>query len=324
MKKTQPIHFTTLVLSGGAFKGAMFLGFLSYLEELKMLKNFNTFIGSSSGSIVSFLMAIGFTVQESFYATQEGARAYIDRPLDIDNIINIVQTMGVDNGDGFQSWLQDCLFKKLGQRDITFIDFAKSFGKNLIICASNLSTKEVHYFSVDDTPHVSVIQAIRASISVPFVFTPVTIDGHLFVDAILLNNFPMEKSYRSGLKDTLGLVLTSDDYVPQSLNLFTYVRLMIESLLIKVNTKPQDLLQCQSNVIIELYDSTSNEINIETCKINIQIEDMDTYFQKGYEIAKLERLKLLHPNLSSENSLGGFGDSLDDLVDSLNTNHGVS
>lgn len=277
--------FSTLVLSGGAFRGALFLGALKYVEEKQPLKSINTLIGSSSGSIVSFLLALDYSVTETHELCKKAAEAYLAQPIDIDNILNMFQVMGIDDGELLESWLSECLHSKKQVKDMTFIDFAKSTGKDLIICASNLTKKDVSYFSVDDSPHVSVIKAIRASIAVPFVFTPVLLDNELYVDAGIFNNFPMERRYKSVLKDTLGLTITGKQYTPNNLHMFSFIRLLIESLLIKVNVKPSEILNSPSNVVIELFEDDPFEISLETFKLHIDDGKMDAYFKKGYEIA---------------------------------------
>ena len=53
-----------LVLSGGGINGIIFLGIIKYLEVSKQLKNINTFVGSSIGSIINTLVCIGYTYDE--------------------------------------------------------------------------------------------------------------------------------------------------------------------------------------------------------------------------------------------------------------------
>ena len=55
---------TFLVLSGGSFKGLAYVGVIQALHKLNILKNINTFIGTSIGSIFAFLLSLNSYVEE--------------------------------------------------------------------------------------------------------------------------------------------------------------------------------------------------------------------------------------------------------------------
>lgn len=52
------MNFDTLVLSSGGINGCNTLGALQYLYDKKLLSNLNTFVGSSVGAIIAYLMSI--------------------------------------------------------------------------------------------------------------------------------------------------------------------------------------------------------------------------------------------------------------------------
>ena len=56
----------TICLGGGGIKGISFLGTLKYLEDQKHfdMKNINTFVGTSAGSILSFFLSIDYSLSE--------------------------------------------------------------------------------------------------------------------------------------------------------------------------------------------------------------------------------------------------------------------
>ena len=64
--KTNSSLYDTLVLSGSSIKGITFLGALQYLYDNSLLKNVKTFVGTSSGAMISFLLIIGYTPVEIF------------------------------------------------------------------------------------------------------------------------------------------------------------------------------------------------------------------------------------------------------------------
>src|SRR5271156_5786165 len=58
-------NFDTLVLSGGGIKGLAILGALHYVhDQLKVFTNFKNYVGTSIGSIICYLLIIGYTPLE--------------------------------------------------------------------------------------------------------------------------------------------------------------------------------------------------------------------------------------------------------------------
>ena len=55
------LDFDTIVLAGGSTKGLLTLGALQYAYDNNIIKNINTFIGTSAGAILCFLLIIGYT-----------------------------------------------------------------------------------------------------------------------------------------------------------------------------------------------------------------------------------------------------------------------
>ena len=55
------MEYNKLILSGGALKGLLTLGSLQYLYDNNKLKNVTKYIGTSVGSMICFLISIGYT-----------------------------------------------------------------------------------------------------------------------------------------------------------------------------------------------------------------------------------------------------------------------
>lgn len=54
-------EYDTLVLSGGSLNNITILGSLQYLKDNDMINNIQTYIGTSSGAIICYLLIIGYT-----------------------------------------------------------------------------------------------------------------------------------------------------------------------------------------------------------------------------------------------------------------------
>lgn len=199
-----------LVLSGGSMRGLAYLGSIKYLEETGILNSIKNFSGTSIGSCVAFYLLLGYTYTELY-----DVFAHLDlnkaRSITPENIFNFCDDYGIDKGEKVVKIQRVFLRNKLGANDITFKELFDRTGKSLTITGSCLNTMSVHYFNHKNTPLMSVIDAIRISISIPFFFTPIIHNNMYFVDGAVTNNYPIELFPNNNTK-TLGIILTSKTY----------------------------------------------------------------------------------------------------------------
>lgn len=102
--------------------------------------------------------------------------------------------------------------------DVTFRQLAEAKGLPLTIVATNLTTKNVHTFSLEHTPDLSVAKAVCASVCLPIIFETckISIDGKVnwFVDGGVLSNLPIWTFDEARLLDpgawTIGFSLRSE------------------------------------------------------------------------------------------------------------------
>jgi predicted acylesterase/phospholipase RssA len=180
----------TLCFSGGGIKGFAFIGAIDRLIELGKinLENINKFVGTSAGAILSFLLAIGVDTNElrefilSFNFSKLNGK--IDSNL-------FFERHGINTGDRIIFIFIKFLETKLNVCDITFIDLFNRLNKDLVIIGTNYTQAKETVFSKDTTPDFSVIKAIRISISIPIIFTPVHINNEVYIDGAIINNFPI-------------------------------------------------------------------------------------------------------------------------------------
>lgn len=293
--------YTNLVLSGGSLKAISFIGCLKYLEEIGQVKNLQSLIGSSAGAIFSFLIALGYTSTEITSEFKDAINQYKDYDIDIDRLINIYEYIGIDDGSFFEKLCRSWLKKKLNCETISFINFAKQTGKNLVICASNIVNRKETYFSLDTTPNMCVIFALKASIAIPIVFTPVVHKTDhtyaIYVDAGLFNNFPLDYLKKSVLKNTLGILISYNPVIPEKLNLFNYLNLLMDATFDKLNNKKDDDLD--NIMIVTIPDKFGDYFcfDINTLKFKMNADQVDNYVEHGYTESKSKIL--LHTGLKS-------------------------
>jgi len=221
--------YNTYVFSGGAVKAAAFVGCVRYLEHVGLLSDTcgTTFVGTSAGALVAFMLCLGLSSDDMERLIRDEFERCGAHCLDPDGILEMYDNMGVDGGEKMESFLRSVLrsatttaaasteeardgipppdsaddgkSKKDGNpgglegglRDISFVDLAKRTGRNLVVCAANLTRAAPEYFSVDTWPDLSVITALRASTCIPIVYVPVCINDMMFVDGGVFENLPL-------------------------------------------------------------------------------------------------------------------------------------
>jgi len=194
---------TGLVLSGGGAKGIAHIGVLKALEELELKAD--VIAGCSMGSIVGGIYASGKSILEieDFLINKFDIKKYTEKwtfQLAGGPIIKFIQveealnTMiirpSVDNGNKILNLLKELtLNKSFEQLDI----------KVACNAVDLLTGKEICL----DTGNAA--EAIRASMSIPGVFTPVKRNGMLLVDGGVLNNSPVWIAKKLGAQKILTI-----------------------------------------------------------------------------------------------------------------------
>lgn len=203
------VHVNKLVLAGGGPWTIAYIGAIQYLEHTGMLQSINTFVGCSAGALIGFLVCLGLTAADVRRFLTDKFRKDGCHRLDIEQALSLVQRLGLDDGRKIHKVLQDALNLYANRPDVDFVDFAKLTGKDLIVCVSNLTDNKHEFMCMSRTPNMSVLKALRMSISLPLIFTPVTCNGTLYVDGGIFNNYPADYCLRkeAALVDTLGFNL---------------------------------------------------------------------------------------------------------------------
>ena len=180
-----------LFIGSGGFTGIKFIGALEYLHTNKML-DLKNFYGCSIGSLIGILYISGYKPIDIL----EMFNDFDLKSLTSFDLNNVKKNYIIDNK------LLDSLLKPLldkYEKQITLKDFSVKTGVNInIICTDITNMKCINFNNVSN-PDIKLTDAIKASMTVPFIFEPVKIGNTEY-------RIPL---YEFNYKNTLGLDYTS-------------------------------------------------------------------------------------------------------------------
>ncbi|NLL15038.1 MAG: BamA/TamA family outer membrane protein [Fibrobacter sp.] len=207
-----------LVLSGGGAKGLAQIGVLKALEESGLRPDL--IVGTSMGALIGTLYAAGYSPQaiDSLVRTVQWDGIY-------NNIINR-RKLFVSQKSEPRNYLLELRFNHNFQPSL----FSQSYGQQFYdfltpmlvdaqsrsngnfdslripvrIVATDLLTGEKVVFSEGN-----LVTAIRASCSIPFIFSPVEMDNMLLVDGGLSSNIPIQTALDENARFTVAVDVTA-------------------------------------------------------------------------------------------------------------------
>jgi predicted acylesterase/phospholipase RssA len=197
--------YDTLVLSGGSSKGIMTLGALQYLVDNFLFDTINTYIGTSSGAMICFLLAIGYSPIEII--------VYICTHHFMEKIQNF-NVLGMINGSGAASFasiqeeLEKMTISKIGYLP-TMKDIYVKYGKKLVFSTYNLSHNKTEYLSHETYPDLPCITALHMSANLPLIFEKFSYNNSFYIDGGIADNFPIDLADQES-KKIIGLVIDND------------------------------------------------------------------------------------------------------------------
>lgn len=289
-----------VALSGGGAKGAAHIGVLKYMEEIGIPVDY--IAGTSIGSIIGGLYALGYTPDEmaylianmdwSFYMSNDVGRTYqssanrdqkkrylVAVPFGTGNFekrsLDILSTLpsGVISGANLIN-----LFNRLSIGYNDSVDFNKLPIPFACVATDILTGDSVVLHGGN------FAKAIRSSMAIPGVFAPVQWEGHLLADGGLVDNFPVDVCLRMGADIVVGVDLAD-----------------------KMAATPDELksLPQQLSQYLSIAVSNNRGDNRELCDLlmhpdvsgynmlSFTHDAIDTLVRRGYECAKAHHAELV-------------------------------
>ncbi len=217
-----------VVLSGGGAKGMAHVGVLKVLEKAGIPIDMIT--GTSMGSIVGGLYSVGYNATSldslvkvldwSYIITDKEdltKQTYLDRKKQNTYLLSTGLTFGKrkrnpNAGGIIKGKNLSELFQKL------FVGYTDSlnFNKDLKIPFACVATNIINNSEVV-FHHGQLPQAIRASMAIPAVFSPVRIDDMVLVDGGMKDNYPADVAREMGADIIIGVTLNGKPKTPDDI-----------------------------------------------------------------------------------------------------------
>lgn len=263
-----------LCLSGGGIKGAAHIGVIKALEEENI--KIDCISGTSSGSIVAAMYAMGYKSEEIFHFFKIYGKEItkINWCLILKLIFGLIFRKkicieGLNDGNK----LGEIINKYAKKKNIRLISDIKM---PLLIPSVNLYDGSINLFSsiennrkysdeVNIINNIEIGKAVQASCAYPGIFCPVNINGKKLVDGGIRENTPWKELKEIGAQKIINIVFEEErpkkkvnilDCITGSMGIMMHELYNYEiegaEYLLKINTKDVWLLEIEKTK--ELYN----------------------------------------------------------------------
>lgn len=276
------------VFEGGGVKGMAFVGSICCLEEKNY--SFERFAGTSAGSVIAALLAVGYTGKEiKNIMLNTDFRRFINnkKSIKVYKLYGLLKNKGIHTNDYIEQWLRELLSKK---GKLKFKDVSVKGESKLKIIASDITRHEMLILPDDlknyglDPMEFDIAKAVRMSTSIPFYFEPYKLyykDGVSFiVDGGLLSNYPIWIFDIKGVPrwPTLGFNLIGEgqSLTSQGKNdIFSYSLDIVSTML----NRKEDIYIREKDRVRTIYIPT---LGVKTTDFDISKETSLKLFNEGY------------------------------------------
>lgn len=216
--------YKELIISGGSTNFMALLGALDCIYEKGLHTHFKRFIGTSVGSILALLLAVGynpktiqqFTLLSDFTQFNE---------ITCDNVLSFFDDLGIISGDKIMIVVRSFLKVKNVPLDITLKQFKQKYKKSLYITTWCIHDKDTVCMSYHSHPDMPVLTAIRMSIAIPFLFKPVIWENKAYIDGGIIENLPVK--YSKNKKTSIAINININTVVKNPLEITNYINTIV-------------------------------------------------------------------------------------------------
>lgn len=274
-----------VALSGGGMRGIAHAGVLKAFDDYGI--KIDVIGGTSAGSMVASLYAIGYKPDEIFKCFKENSDKILgeEKFKVLKGIRNLISKKS--NGKGFKNGENiERVFNELSlSKNIYKISNIKM---PLVIPTVDIKDSKEYIFtnyipetkfnngeSKGDKEYITEIgvgEAVRASSSFPAVFNLCTIEKHAFIDGGALDNVPVEEVRKQGADIVIAVKFDED-------------KINDDSSVMDIIMKTIDIMG--SKIAEQNIEKSDFVLNINTGKMGLlDTKNIEKCFDSGYEAVK--------------------------------------
>ena len=206
-------YFTHLVCSGSAIRSFCLLGMFRYIYFNKLEDHIKNAAGTSMGAFFCLAFALKIPIDRLEDIIIKSINNPDIKYVSSANLLNLFTDLGINDSKLYLIGIKEYIKEKYDMDDITFIQLSKLTGVNVFISTTKINDGSNYIFNVNDTPNISVIDAVAASMCIPIISKPVKIDNCFYVDGCITNNLPFDVFDNINHDNILCIaVYVNDDY----------------------------------------------------------------------------------------------------------------
>lgn len=261
-----------IAFSGGGVKGAAHIGVLKALEENNI--HVDAVAGTSAGSIVAALYAMGYTTQEMINLFRYFAKGML-RANPGEFVTNVrtgkgLRVEGALSSINIELAMQEVAkYKKLKNINELKIPIAiptVDINTSKKYVFTNYNQEEDYYIK-----DIEIAKAVRASSTYPVVYSPFDYKDFRFVDGGVLDNIPADEVKKLDVDKILTIKFVLNE-----------------------NSKPRGMYNIAMKCVDTIYEGLSREaieisdyvLNIDLSRANaFSIGKIDYCYEEGYKYA---------------------------------------
>lgn len=240
------------------------------------------FIGTSSGSIIALMLAIGYRpIDVLAHICVEKAYKKISK-FNISNLFLLGK--GLMGFDPIMTTIESMVIERLGAIP-TLLELKRKYGKKLVVVAYNLTDDRREYISYETYPDLPVTVATRMSSTFPFIFDPFEYNGRYYIDGGIVDNFAIE--YGEKIGSNCIAIFTRNPQKPftpgDSANNMSFLTTLVQ---VFINSISEDKIKRTHSSKIITLDYNVNFFNFDSSN-----REIIKLFDHGFEICRRDFAK---------------------------------
>jgi len=286
-------NITHLILGPGGMKGIYYIGVMRYMYIEKMIENIKYISGTSIGAFFAVAIALRIPVD---YLEERLLKILIEKDkfninLSFSNLNSLFEKKGLFNLDFLVNIIKDFLKTQFDIDDISFLELTKKLGVFVYVSCSCIDTKKPVSFSFENTPNVSVLEAMRASMSCPLIFEPVIINKRSYVDGVISFQYSVDNCFTEVADDNKIYINISEtkknkmDIIP-NYEKIGFLKYVIRTIIISYSYAINIFYNKNSKSVLYCNDLSNGSFDYKIIDNNFEfvfdIESFDFLILKGF------------------------------------------